>query len=656
MCLCLRDILRNWTKHPEKSDGPSLSKEPHAHGERTSSSRQRTSSSRQESLTVKTTRSLTPSYNENSPTSFDVPHGYGLIISLSSGTCWLKLTEDWHATSIHPNCHVPATLRGSLESLGGGGSGVKVMRAADPEFGSTVLKHGAGKDVEELFALATVEEELRARGEAAGSAASTAATLDLVRRTPDFKFIYISRSHLCDDAVQLRRKYSESPLARRASHWSAPAFSRQTTPEESLHIQGLRVCNSAYRREHARSLTRYADVVSNDMDHFLEIYLDADDDLDSSNQVRCSVEGKGFEWLQNFVQSFIPLQESNSWKVTLAQKAIGDSSSKTGSAFLAEGILSGNRLTILVDQMLEVIHHLIILTFSKESNAIDDVRKDLQAIAGMRDGPSHISQVSDWYVGRAITKNFHPEIGRFKNLRLTGELFRREFYQLTEESELPAQKLGVLLDRGARIEKVFGESVGPTALDTFDDAWLDVLEHATSVQGSRAVAGVWTGGITDGGLHNLFLDENYVWLFDMGSPAVMSVPALLTKFLFSFYHTLGMEDEANGKGWVNRFLPGEVLNLTAQTKIILPKAREAFISTLDRFVNELFDGEQRVRELLMKYVVLQLLSDCSFCLERWEIKGGGSKRAGLEMWLWRALWDLYTASDVANRDMMAGKS
>lgn len=58
-------------------------------------------------------------------------------------------------------------------------------------------------------------------------------------------------------------------------------------------------------------------------------------------------------------------------------------------------------------------------------------------------------------------------------------------------------------------------------------------------------------------------------------------------------------------------MPGEKLSLTVETKRLLPKACDAFKETLDRLIEILFDGEEAVRELLINYVTLQLLSDAS---------------------------------------------
>ena len=160
-------------------------------------------------------------------------------------------------------------------------------------------------------------------------------------------------------------------------------------------------------------------------------------------------------------------------------------------------------------------------------------------------------------------------------------------------------------------------------------------------------------------------------MFDLGEPALQPVPAFLTKFLMSFFHTLGMEDvdvDAPGSGeteadaekeevpqWVRRFTCNENrLHLTTETEQILPKIYDAFQYTVDQMIEKVFEGEEAVRDLLIRYVVLQVLSDCAFCIDRWTSKGGGSKSIGnhhsdLEKWLWRALWNLFIASDVAVR-------
>lgn len=93
---------------------------------------------------------------------------------------------------------------------------------------------------------------------------------------------------------------------------------------------------------------------------------------------------------------------------------------------------------------------------------------------------------------------------------------------------------------------------------------------------------------------------------------------------------------------------GERLSLTPETEEKIPYLYQVFAITVSYFIETIFNGE----ELLMKYVALQRLSDASFCLQRWEAKGGGRKRYGdrsnytMEKWLWRSLWGQYIAAYV----------
>ena len=57
------------------------------------------------------------------------------------------------------------------------------------------------------------------------------------------------------------------------------------------------------------------------------------------------------------------------------------------------------------------------------------------------------------------------------------------------------------------------------------------------------------------------------------NPRLQPLPAFLTKYLFSYFHGLGMiDDKVNGGGWVNRFVPGKKLALTEETKVLTAKA------------------------------------------------------------------------------------
>jgi hypothetical protein len=71
------------------------------------------------------------------------------------------------------------------------------------------------------------------------------------------------------------------------------------------------------------------------------------------------------------------------------------------------------------------------------------------------------------------------------------------------------------------------------------DQWLSLIELSLAMKHPNATKRVWTCGLTDGGLHNLFLDEDQMWAFDLGEPTLEPIPAFLTKFLMSFFHALG---------------------------------------------------------------------------------------------------------------------
>jgi hypothetical protein len=116
-----------------------------------------------------------------------------------------------------------------------------------------------------------------------------------------------------------------------------------------------------------------------------------------------------------------------------------------------------------------------------------------------------------------------------------------------------------------------------------------------------------------------------------------------------------MEDHpSNKRTWVRRFdIVGDKLAITTETQKLLSKAYDAFGDVLDGIINEVLDGDQSLRFLLLQYVTLQLLSDASFCLKKWQHLGGGisyqldqSSTGPMEKWLWRALWDVYVAFDV----------
>ena len=241
-----------------------------------------------------------------------------------------------------------------------------------------------------------------------------------------------------------------------------------------------------------------------------------------------------------------------------------------------------------------------------------------------------------------------------------GKSFRRRKFNLTEQEVVPGMLLGKILPEGTRMDDVFRD-IGnvPCALDLLScttghfDPWRRLVREAVSVHRPNEYERIWNCGIADGGLHNLFLDSNKVWFFDLGEPTLQPLPAFLTKFLFSFLHSLGMVDDKSTGSWVNRFEPsdGKKIALTSESRILMEKAYDAFKFALYRMTEELFDGKDAIRGLLIKYVTFQLVSDAAFCLNKWLTKGGGRPRGDnhhthLEKWLWRAIWDLYISSDL----------
>lgn len=570
----------------------------------------------------------------------------------------MRFTANSHLHRIHPHLHVPASLQG-CEELGGGGSGVTILSGRDPDFGSVVVKHGGPRDTGELFALATIEHELRQRRHVDGAAQAAA---NMWERTPDFRFLYISQAHLRDRAAQLWGMVRNIHRALSLSRGDTPKTNGTSIPivaevGDQAFIgkgrtlgRGIRVCGLTCR-QHKRGdeCTQLVELAADR----LEVRLDVDATFGEHRKAQCSETGHGYRFMQDFIEQIIQLQKSHLFKFSLAQKTIGGPSASTASALLVQGKLTESWLQKLIDEVVRTIRNLQVLTLPEETEAAHAVQQELAAMAdASRRDPSHVSALADSYVGFAIKKNFHPKHGRFRMLRELGAAFRMSSLRLTTAEVLPAKHLGLLLEAGAQMKDVFVPAPdGATALDACYDIWYGLLVDATSVRGAAACNRVWNCGLSDAGLHNLFLGEDGVWFFDMGKPALLPVPAFLTKFLFSFFHTLGMEECSRGS-WVNCFEPGERLRLTAQTASILPKVYESFRATLASLVRDVFEGEEEVRHLLMNYVVLQLLSDCAFCLQRWQDKGGGqatTQDRTLEKWLWRALWDIYIASDVCNK-------
>jgi len=579
-----------------------------------------------------------------------VDHGF-MVRLHPDGIVTVSTPLDRHYPHIHPNCYAPADLS-EVYLLKGGGSGTAVFHGRSAELGPIVMKHGGVKDSREVFSLVTIRQELIQRALQSPEAAEFMRT-----RIPEFVMVYVSPHHVRDRQTELWATLRAGALSSNLSH-NAPLWTNRGSTESP--------------RDRRKSLSQIKDVRRT---RWLSIAASSDLDVNVSVKTvdLCipglhkggRVEG-GVETLIEMGRRLNKLQDLHKWKVTLGQKAIGSDTAENGAHVLTSGKLRADLLRVLINEFTSVIRCLEHLTSPEERGSIVNVRTALESLHRSRD-VTELPKELDSFVGTAILKNYMPGTGRFDKLREFGKRFRsyggdspvESFGEsisrlfLAEDETVPVAVLGSVLNRGASPIEVFVESPSSVfALDVVESRWLELLEHATAVEERSASDRIWTCGLTDAGLHNTFLSsERGLELFDLGEPRFVPKPAFLTKFLMSFFHTLGMEE--NGSGWVNRFkVEGSRIALTSETALKIPYVYDAYTATSNHFVTQLFDGDDHVRLLLVKYVVLQLLSDASFCLERWEVKGGGTERYGervgtsLSQWLWRSLWDLYIASHV----------
>ncbi|KAL3765305.1 hypothetical protein ACHAW5_006090 [Stephanodiscus triporus] len=386
----------------------------------------------------------------------------------------------------------------------------------------------------------------------------------------------------------------------------------------------------------------------------------------------------GYASLMAFVEHLRDEQELNKWKITLAQQRIGQGDGdsrppRTASYFLAKGMLHGPLLHHLIESEIKVIRNLQLLTMPEEMTVVDKVRAEYENIIACQRkrcrkvSASEVSKIADDFTGKAIKKNYDPVNGRFVLLNQFRRDLQRNNIHLKPKEVVPARHLETLFcDFCASWEDTFHLRYdqsnvkaypGPNRpiFDCTLDQWESLLELSLSMKHPNATNRIWTSGLTDGGLHNMFLSESHLVFFDLGTPTLEPIPAFLTKFLMSFFHTLGMDEDEDGN-WIVRFEQDDAgkLRPTEQTMEILPKVMFAFNTAMDRLIEEFFGDEEEIRVLLLRYVVTQLLSDAAFCIEKWRIKGGGDEMRSthqyfLEKWLWRALWDVYISEEIRRR-------
>lgn len=586
----------------------------------------------------------------------------GLMITIENGCCEFKLVPDANFPQIHPHVYAPADIS-DMRILYGGGSGVAVFGGHHPDLGDIVMKHGGYKDANELFALATISQELHSRGYSTGHLDDA---LAMQERIPSFKMLYISPHHIMSRGQELIgvmknfiRAWSLTSLPSMDSFQRNKNMRRASELVQNLKPKldvGMKI--RIFEGEDETSTSFILD--TNTVHQSLSLILPkGSTECVDSNTVQ--IKDNAYDALKCVVDELTPIMTERMFKFTLGQKTIGGVNPKTGNQWLYEGKLSGALLQNLMDQFIQVVRHLQSLTLPEEVDVVNEIRQEVLRFesdeVGLR--ADDISDVADAFVGNAIKKNYHPEKGRQRFLREICAKFRDGTLILTPEEEIPAFHLGMLLRSGALMSDTFVNTpMEPTVLQPHPHFWRNILRRAVDGRKSMsptALQRLWTCGLTDAGIHNLFVSESSLHFFDLGEPQLMSLPGFLTKFLFSFFHTLGMENDGDGS-WVRRFVVvGDKLALTKETLDLLPKAYDAFEECLDRAVEELLDNDRHIRWLLLEYITMQLLSDASFCLQKWEVKGGGKTRDGnhqmnQEKWLWRALWDIYVAFDINASD------
>ena len=578
----------------------------------------------------------------------DIPEDHGLLIVLErDGTCSLQVEPDANWKELHPNIFAPASLE-QVTHLYGGGSGVTVFHGLHPTLGSLVMKHGGPKDTKEVFALAVIQQELRKREKHTHDQSAQ----KMRARIPEFRMIYVSPSHLRNRGAEFWNKLKCAVVLNRYTKESRKNSEPMGSAVElSLQLNRIRLCRTGCE----------AGVILEERPEKKSLVLGFDDYIDG--RFVCGKIQDGYSAISKIVGQLQRLQDIHLWKLTLAQKTIGGPNAINGATLHAKGLLTGDLLNKLAAEFTDVVRCLQALTYEHEKDAVEQVRDELKSIKAACKkedfsdfSPANLSSTADAFVGHAIKKNYHPISGRFVKLRKFGDWFRDHKLFLSQAEEIPAKHLGILLRQGSRLDQVFLDlpEAGTSGLVSHEFWWHILLKEAVGCTSKAAIQRIWTCGLTDAGIHNMFLSSQFLWLFDLGEPSLMPVPAFLTKFLMSFFHTLGMDDNGEGS-WIKRFVIVEDrLALTRETKDVIPKVYNCFLTVLDGLVTNLFDNDLKVKRLLLRYVVIQLLSDCAFCLDRWQSKGGGYEKVDnfdrkLEKWLWRAMWDYYICTDIQGR-------
>jgi hypothetical protein len=416
---------------------------------------------------------------------FDV----GLMITIDGGYCQFHLVPDANYPQIHPNVYAPASLT-NMRILYGGGSGVAVFGAHSAELGDLVMKHGGYKDLQDLFALATISQELLKRGQLSGYMRQARNMQD---RLPCFRSIYLSPHHIRSrgeelvgllDGFVMNRNWSATSVIAPDGTPSIDVRNPKTRRASTLVMErppqmNLGMTIRIFEGEDEDSLN-FTLNDTNSEQWKLSLVLPAGSTM-FSNSSHVQVHGDPYESLKSVVQGLGPLMTERAFKFTLAQKTIGGPSPKTGNQWLYEGNLSGPVLKNLMDQMIQVIGDLELLTLPEEVDAVDEIRNEVLRFEESDEGirANHISKTADSFVGNAIKKNFHPEKGRQQFLRQICSMFRDQSLYLQPAEEIPAYHLGMLLKSGALMSDTFlNTPMEPTVLQMQPHFWRNILRRA----------------------------------------------------------------------------------------------------------------------------------------------------------------------------------
>jgi hypothetical protein len=441
-------------------------------------------------------------------TILDVPYGHGLLVTLDSdGSVILTFEPDCHWEHIHPNAFGPQGME-HLQPLKGGGSGTTVFSGSSPELGDIVMKHASHKDLKEVFSLAVIHRELQIRGRLLPKEAQ-----DMLQRIPEFKMIYISPHHLRDRSrelwIKLKHNVHQQAARRRLSF-----LDRRTKMELFQNMRHIRLCFNEIINESQVQVGR----------NQVDLILRTEGPPRAEETQIVIPPDTAFQVMSETMKHIIEQVEQHFWKITIGQTKIGTPQAKNGAFVHTKGLLRDKMVANVVNQFIQVIRNLMQLTYQDEKDVVSQIREEVEQLMKYPD-PSKVSKAANQFCGSAIAKNFQPD-GRFASLYKFGEKFRTQSFELLDESELvPAQHLGRLLTKGATLDLVFLDAPSVvTALEKVEDTWLQLLIDATSCQSTVATDCIWTCGLTDAGLHNMFVsEEEQLWLFDLGEPQYMPI-------------------------------------------------------------------------------------------------------------------------------------